>query len=65
MGLIGLQKGVNKTAKGHLLQAERASFSPLKSVYRISLTWKKLTSEQIVCKEDKRNIKGEKQSSKF
>ena len=31
--LIGLQKGVNKTSKGHLLQAERASFRPLKSMY--------------------------------
>ena len=31
--LIGLQKGVNKTSKGHLLEANWASLRALKSIY--------------------------------
>ena len=32
--LIGLQKGVSKTSKGHLLQANWASFRSQKTMYR-------------------------------
>ena len=34
--LIGLQKGVNKTSKGHLLEANWASLRALKSIYSFS-----------------------------
>ena len=46
--LIGFQKGVNKTSKGHLLQAKRASFRVQLSINKNLRKKKSLHNRQFV-----------------